>query len=219
MRPGKGRVPDYAATMALSSPRLVSFQARPDALTGCKGNLMTRRQGDMRKPLMVLLTASFLLTACGGWRDAGVNPRNWFGNSRSVAAEVPVDGETLNPLIPRRSAIASRPDPVDTSVPVAAITELRVDRTTTGAIVLVTAIAARQGAYDTELRPDPVSESNPADVLSFTLRVVYPDDPTAVGTERTRTINEAYSLTAQELRGIRLIRVSGAQNSMETRRR
>lgn len=173
----------------------------------------------MRIPLMMLLAASFFLVACGGWRDARVNPRNWFGNSRSVEVQIPADARPTNPLIPQRSGVASRPDPIDTSVEITAVTELQINQTTTGAILLVTGIAERQGAFDAELRIDPVDVENPSDVLAFTFRVVYPQDPTAAGTEHTRTIHVAHSLSNQDLRGIRLIRVRGAQNIMESRRR
>jgi hypothetical protein len=173
----------------------------------------------MRNPLMVLLAASLVLAGCGGWGDSRANPRNWFGKSSTTAAVIPQDASAINPLIPKKSAISKRPDAVDASVAIAAVTELRVERTTTGAIIHVTGVAARQGAYKAELRLDPVDEANPSDILSFTFRVVYPKDPTPVGSERTRTVYEAQTLTTQDLQGIRLIRVKGAQNSMETRRR
>lgn len=173
----------------------------------------------MRKPLIVLLAAGLVLVGCGGWSDSRTNPRNWFGNSRSAASEIPQDASAANPLIPRQSAITKRPDAEDLSVAIAAITELRVKRTTTGAIIHVIGIASRQGAHKTELRIDPVTEDTPSDILSFTFRVIYPKDPTPVGSEHTRTIHEAYSLSNQDLRGIRLIRVRGEQNVMETQRR
>lgn len=173
----------------------------------------------MRKPLIVLLAIGILLAGCGGWGDSRVNPRNWFGKSRTVQAQVPVGTDAANPLIPGRSAFARRPDTTDNRVAIASLGELRVERTTTGAIVHVTGIATRQGAFNAALRPDPVDEDNPADVLSYTFVVAYPRDPTVVGTERTRTIHAAYSLSIQDLRGIRLIRIQSQQNTMETRRR
>lgn len=173
----------------------------------------------MRKPLTVLLAASLILAGCGGWSDARVNPRNWFGNSRSAPVDINTDAGAVNPLIPRRSAISKRPEEQDNRVAIATITELRVERTTTGAIIHVTGVGARQGGHGVGLRLDPVDDANPASILSYTFLVDYPKDPTAVGTERTRTIHAARSLTNQELRGIRLIRVKAQQNSMETRRR
>jgi hypothetical protein len=173
----------------------------------------------MRKPLMVLLTTSLFLAGCGSWSNSRVNPGNWFGKSRSSAVETAVDPASVNPLIPTKSSLISKPDPVDFSVPITTITELRVEKNSTGATIFVTGVAGRQGAYASSLILDPATEDTPSDVLSYTFRVTYPDDPTPAGPERSRTINEAQSLTNQDLRGIRLIRVKGAQNVRETRRR
>jgi len=174
----------------------------------------------MRKPLMVLLAASLFLSACGGWGDSRANPRNWFSKSREIPIDQPdIDPEAINPLIPKKSAASKRPDKVDTSVAIASVTELRVDRTTSGAIIQVTGVAARQGAYNIELRADPPTADSAPDVLSYTLRVVLPEGPTTVGSEHSRTIHAAQSLSKQDLAGIRLIRVKGAQNALETRRR
>lgn len=172
----------------------------------------------MRKPLIVLLAASLLLAGCGGWSDARVNPRNWFGNSRTVAV-VPTDPEAVNPLIPARSRLFQRAEAVDNSVTVAAVTEMRIDPTSIGAIILVTGISNRQGAFDAELRLDPEDEGTTSDVLSYTFRVVYPSFQTTVGSEFSRTIRVAQSVTHQDLRGVRLIRVKAAQNTVESRRR
>lgn len=171
----------------------------------------------MRKSLTVIVMASLLVASCGGWGDSRANPRNWFGKSRPVTTAVPVEG--TNALIPKRSALAKRPDPVDRSEPINAITELRIDRTPTGAIVYVTGVANRQGAFDAELRLNPVGEGSSNDVLSYTFYVVYPDYPTPVSTERSRTVIEAHTVSNHELQGVRLIRVSAAQNALETRRR
>lgn len=174
----------------------------------------------MRKPILVLLATSLFLAGCGGWRDSRVNPGNWFGQSRPAAVAT-VDGEdAANPLIPRtRTSILARAEVEDISVLIPNITELRVERTSTGATIYATGVATRQGAYGSSLRLDPVDENTKSDVLSFTFRVLYPPYPTPAGPERTRTIREARSLSDKDLRGIRLIRVKGAQNQRETRRR
>ncbi|MCF6232040.1 MAG: hypothetical protein L3J36_02880 [Rhodobacteraceae bacterium] len=172
----------------------------------------------MRKPLMLLLTTSLFLTACG-WREARLNPSNWFGTSKTVAVEAV---NQTNPLIPQRSALRRKRAIEDTSVVIAKITELRINKTPTGAIILATGIATRQGAFNAELRADEPDSDDPgatSDVLSYTFRITYPGPLTATGTEHTRTISVAQSLSNQELRKIRLIRVQGAQNTIESRRR
>ncbi|PJE37465.1 hypothetical protein CVM52_06780 [Pseudooceanicola lipolyticus] len=171
----------------------------------------------MRKSISLILIASLITASCG-WRDSRVNPRNWFGNSRDVPVEV-VDAEA-NPLIPRqrRGALAREERP-DASVPIASVIELNVEPTTSGAIVHATGIAERQGAFQARLVPDN-PELEPTDgVLSFSFRVLYPNQATPVGSEFSRTIHEAYSLTLDELARIRVIRVVAAGNARETRRR
>jgi len=175
----------------------------------------------MRKPLMLLLITSLFLTACG-WRDAGLNPRNWFGRAQTVAVE---PATQTNALIPKRSALRGKKQQVDTSVAIATITELRIEQTPTGAIILATGLAARQGGFDAELRLDESDGDNngdpdgATDVLSYTFRITYPGPLTATGSTNTRTISVAQSLSKFDLRAIRLIRVQGAQNAIETRRR
>ncbi len=99
----------------------------------------------MQKPLTVLLVASLLLAGCGGWSESRLNPGNWFGKSRPAPVAA---AEEVNPLIPKSSkGIFSRPEREDVTVPIAEVTELRVDPTTTGAIIYAEGVAARQGPY------------------------------------------------------------------------
>ncbi|AVO36575.1 hypothetical protein [Pukyongiella litopenaei] len=172
----------------------------------------------MRKPLTFLLVASTLLSGCGGWRDSGWNPSNWFGRGRSVSVDAPP--EAVNPLIPEgRRGIFQRPEKEDRSELIAAVRELRIERDPNGAIVYATGLASRNGAYAARLRLE-TEDLPPEDgVITFTFRVTYPSDPTPTGTERTRTIVEAHSLSTQELQGVKAIRVIAAQNALESRRR
>lgn len=173
----------------------------------------------MRKSITVLLATSVVLAGCSGWSDSRTNPRNWFGNSRSTQVVLAQDPQAANPLIPQKSSMSKRPEKADASVLITSITELRVDRTPTGATILVTGIASRQGAYDVELHLEPADDTSPKGTLNFTFRVVYPNDPTPIGSDHTRTVREAYSLSNHDLQGVRLIRVQAEQNVRETRRR
>lgn len=171
----------------------------------------------MRKSLALFLAGTLVLSSCGGWRDSRVNPGNWFGKSKSAPVETVAD-EEVNPLIPEqtRKGIFARAEEEDLSVPAAQISELRVEPTPNGAIIYATAIAERQGAHELELR---LVEDTEADTLEYTFRVVYPEAATPVGSEHSRTVRAAVTLSEQTLRPIRLIRVSGEQNVRETRRR
>lgn len=174
----------------------------------------------MRRPFSLLLIGSILLAGCGGWRDSRLNPGNWFGSSEPVVVETAAEGteDYINPLIPteNRSKIFSRPEAVDESVLINTVSEMRIERTATGAIIYATGVADRQGAFDVELRPTEVEEDSAT--LTFDFRVVYPEDPTSIGTEFSRTVRAAYSLTVQDMRGISTIRVQGATNARESRR-
>ena len=174
----------------------------------------------MMKPLSVLLVAGLILSGCGGWSNSRVNPRNWFGSSRPVPVEAAVPAET-NPLMPARGGrgLFSRPAPVDSSLPIAKVTELRIDPTPSGAIVSAVGVASRQGPYATELRPVTTEEEAADGVMSFSFRVVYPQEATVVGSELSRTVHDAYTLSSQRLRGVRVIRVAGRENALESRRR
>ncbi|WP_323783615.1 hypothetical protein [Leisingera sp.] len=170
----------------------------------------------MHKPLALTLACALMLAGCGGWKQSRINPSNWFGSS--APAEAPAPGNS-NPLLPQESnarGLFARPEPKDTSVLVSHVTGMRIERTASGAIIYATAVAARQGAYDVVLRP---VEDNDEGVLSFDFRIVYPEDGTPTGSESSRTIHAARTVTNQDLAGIRTVRVNGAENARESRRR
>lgn len=170
----------------------------------------------MRSTVLILLVATLTLSACGAWKGSRLNPGNWFGNSREVAVD---SEEEANPLIPQRSALARRPE-VDRHVPIDQITELRIERTSTGAIIRAEGIARTIGAFEPILTSE--IEGNKPDengVLTYTFEVVYPNRPRPVGTEYSRRISVARSLSFQDLEAVRVIRVTAARNARETRRR
>lgn len=176
--------------------------------------------GSMQKSLSVFLIATLTLSGCSGWRDSRVNPSNWFGPSTPAPIEEPVD--EANALIPEQGSgrgLFARPEQVDTSVPIATVTALRVDPRPSGATVLATGTAFRQGAFDAQLLPVASEENRKNGILEFEFRVKYPDYATAQGPERTREVTDAIDVTRQNLDGVRVIRVKGQQNALETRRR
>lgn len=171
----------------------------------------------MRRSLSVLLAASLVLAGCGGWSDSRINPRNWFGPAEP--AVVVAGAAETNPLIPTRVSIFARPAAEDVSLPIARVSELRIEPTATGAIVYAKGIAGRQGPYQTELRPVSTLEEAEDGILVLSFRVVYPPYQTPAGNELSRTVNEAHTLSRADLRTIRVVRVTGRDNALETRRR
>lgn len=173
----------------------------------------------MLKSLTVLLVTGLFLTNCGGWRDSKANPGNWFGGSRDIPTAA--QAEDVNPLIPaRRTSILSKKPTayVDHSVPITRVTQLRVERTNTGAIIHATGVGSRQGMFEVRLKPDDPEQLPVKGVLSYSFRVHYPQKSTPAGAEATRRVNVAISLTHQQMEGVRTIRVSGAENARESRR-
>ncbi len=171
----------------------------------------------MKTTLTILLAASLALGSCG-WRESRINPSNW-GQGRSADR---ADAATGNPLIPaERRKLFGRRDAADEdrSVLIASVTRLQIDRTPTGAIILAEGLASRQGGYDAELRPTSGDGEVVDGVLHLDFRLTYPEARTPIGSERTRRIVEAYSVSTQQLREVRQIQVRGAQNAMQSRRR
>ncbi len=174
----------------------------------------------MKKTLTFLMVASLTLSACNSWRDSRANPSNWFGPGTPPPEEVPVD--EANALIPKQrtgTGLFSRPEEADTSVLLARIDELRIDPTPSGAIVYASGTAIRQGAFNARLVPVVSEENSKNGVLEFGFRVNYPKAQTRQGSERSRMVSDAINVSLQDLQSIRLVRVVGQQNTLESRRR
>ena len=195
----------------------------------------------MRHNLLILLMTSLVLTSCGTVRESRFNPINWFGSSTSSANEtgtvVAGDGEVVevNPLIGERkqsqiknvtnrsTSVADRASllAADDEEPylgtmVDQVTSLEIQRTTTGAIVTVSGVTTRQGAYDVRL----VALNNGAivdGVLTYELRALQPIQ-TAQGPERTRRIQAAAPISVQELELVRTVQVVARRNTRTSRR-
>lgn len=173
----------------------------------------------MRKSIAVLMVTGLTLAGCSSWQASRVNPGNWFGGSKSTEVAVDASAEQINPLIPQntKSGLFSRSDAEveDFSVAIASVTELKVEKTPTGAIIYVVGLASRQGAYGVRLLRNEEADDS---TLDYSFRALYPEDPTQVGSDISRTLRVAVSLTHQDLAGIKVIRVSSEGNARETRR-
>lgn len=173
----------------------------------------------MRISLSALLVASLALGACG----SSLNPLNWFGGSSSEPA-ASADEKPVNPLIPTgedRSLVKSLTgfgvEAVYNGKPFGEVVGLVVERRDGGAIIRVTGRADRQGVYDVRLTPVDEDEKPVDGVLTYRLEGLEPAN-TGVGSPASREVTAARSLTNQELRGVRTIRVEGVHNSRVARR-
>lgn len=172
----------------------------------------------MRTHLAAVIVTGLVVSGCG-FGQSRLNPVNWFGKSTEIDQPV-VDEGTVNPLMPEernRNGLLSGPEAVDNSVLIQSVSDLRIEPTSSGAIVYAQGRSARQGAYSATLRPRPSESGN--GVLTLEFRVLYPNEPTSAGTEVTRTVHAAQTLSVDELAALSKIRVVAAQNARETRRK
>ncbi len=165
----------------------------------------------MRNLVICLAVGAILLSAC----STRLNPRNWFGGSEEVAVEATA-GEA-NPLIPEQNQLMRRPEATYAGVPVRSVTELKVERIADGAIIRASGVAYVQGAFAVKLSP--LNEGVPQNgVLTYELLAVHPSWGSRGGSDQTRTVTVAHSLTEQQLSGVRTIKVVAAENARQSRR-
>ena len=173
----------------------------------------------MRISIAALLVTGITLSGCSGWQGSRANPSNWFSKSQTADAASDASSGEVNALIPDDEgsglfSSSSGPEE-DFSVAIAQVTELKIEKTPSGAIIYATGLASRQGAYEVRLSRN---EDSDGASLDYSFRVVYPEQATPIGSENSRILRVAVSLTHQDLAGIKLIRVSSESNARETRR-
>jgi hypothetical protein len=152
----------------------------------------------MRIPLTAALIAMTALSACGGFRDSKINPLNWFGRSQpeaqaNVATQAPVDQRPL----------------------VAQVLLVKVERSSTGAIVRATGLPPSQGWWDAELVALPIDENG---VLTLEFHVFPPLTQTSVVNQPSREITAAYAISAFKLNSVTKVIVQGANNALSSGR-
>ena len=155
----------------------------------------------MKAPLAALLIASLAVSGCGGLRESRMNPRNWFGHSRS--AERPDLGQT--------SAV------VDNRPLVPAVSEMSIERTSSGAIVRAEAVMPSAGWWDAALVPEDFGRPHDG-VLTFRFVAAAPRTPTPETNPAARTLVAAFALTQAQLDTTAEIVVVGETNSRRARR-
>ena len=161
----------------------------------------------MRKMIAATLIPVLLLSGCGMAR--GLFGGNGGGDAAATEA---------NPLIPARTGgglMGERPDLRGLAVD--QITALVIEPVPGGAILRVEAQNDRQGSFNVTLLPATVEDLPVDGVLAYTLVAEVPAR-TRIGTPASRRIVAARALTADQLAGVREIRVSGARNSLTARR-
>lgn len=152
----------------------------------------------MNRSLTAALIAVLALSACGTVRESRINPFNWFGSSApaervQVVTKAPVDPRPL----------------------VATVTELHIERYSTGAIIRATGQADSQGWWDADLV---LVETDDPSQLVYDFRMKPPGKATPTGTARSREVTAATTITASKLENVGRITVQGAANARSTGR-
>lgn len=163
----------------------------------------------MPRRLILCLGLFLALAGCQRLAASQLNPFNWFGPSTSLPA-LGQQGE-LRPLIPEGARVAG---PIDARVLVTEVTDLRIDRTADGALVVARGLAATQGFYNAQLVRTDLTDG----VLTYEFRVAPPPAPAAQGSPASRSIDVATRLNANDLAAVRTVRVIGATNIRTTSR-
>lgn len=174
----------------------------------------------MLKPISVLLVATLLLAGCGSVRDSRINPFNWFGNDTPSGASDIETAREKNPLIPELGPVQQSRAERERykGTPIDSVTDVTLERIPGGVLLRATGVAATQGVYDAQLTP--VTEDGPVDgVIIFSLDALNDPDLRTQGPVQTRDVIVATTLTDQDLGNARTIRVAGARNAIDIRRR
>ena len=144
---------------------------------------------------LLALTLCLSLAACGGSR---LNPLNWFGGDREERITV-VEEE-----------VETDPRPL-----VAEVTEVKIEPTTSGALLTATALAEATGYFLQEL--DLLDRAEGAATYEF--RAAPPPEGATAGPEPTRALVAAVALSQGELQGLREITVIARTNRRSITRR
>ncbi len=152
----------------------------------------------MRIALTAALIALTAFSACGRFRDSKINPLNWFGRAQQVE----------QPAIDAQAPVDPRPF-------VAQVLVMKVEPTSTGAIVRATGLPPTQGWWDAELVAQPIDENG---ALTLEFHVFAPFGQTDVVNQRSREITAAYSISAFKLNSVTKVIVQGANNALSSGR-
>lgn len=155
----------------------------------------------MRAGMVMAVAAVMMVAGCATVRESRVNPLNWFGSPEAApVAAAPVAGPVGR---------------TDGRVLVPQVTALHIERTTGGAIVRATGVAATQGWYQAALVP---AADSTEEALVYEFVVQAPADVTRAGAPQSREIPVATFLRGVQLERLSTITVRGATNGMSTRR-
>lgn len=159
----------------------------------------------MKLPIFAGLVAVLVLAGC----QSRYNPSNWgwFGGSRSEPSLAPRNGY---------------PSDIDPRPLVSQVVSMSVDQVPGGAVVTAVGLPPTQGWWAADLVSTYVTEAGqtaPKDgVIQLEFRVVPPVSARGSVNKASRELTAGTFLSEQTLRGVRQIRVIGANNQRSSGR-
>lgn len=161
----------------------------------------------MTRQLIISGIVFSLLASCSSVSQSKINPLNWFGPSEPAPAGIQV----LPTLAPQNGYA----DFVDTRQLIAAVSDVTISKTSTGAIITATGHTPSLGYFDAQLVP--VSASTARDlVLEF--RVRAPSSNVGTGSAKQRELIAARSISTGQLNALTSVTVHAANGARTTRR-
>mmetsp|Transcript_27422 Transcript_27422/g.50476 ORF Transcript_27422/g.50476 Transcript_27422/m.50476 type:complete len:167 (+) Transcript_27422:1749-2249(+) len=164
----------------------------------------------MRIPVLVLFSAVLALSAC----QSRWNPANWWDKDTTAA-------DAVNPLIPDQtedgqSFFAAKETEEYRGLPIDKVTSVEVHRVTEGRLIMAIGVASVHGTSNVRLML-PKEGGLEGGVLTLNLMGRPPIEPIVGGSDQTREVTTAVVLTAQQMAGVRTIRVKALSNSIDRR--
>ncbi|EAR50664.1 hypothetical protein OG2516_06192 [Oceanicola granulosus HTCC2516] len=154
------------------------------------------------RPTLPILCAVLALSGCAQLANSPLNPMNLIDR---LAAPRPIDPANRPPLV----TAAQRTTVVEGRPLVAAVREVALEPTGSGAILRATGEAAALGAYNVQLTREGVEGST----LVYAFRAEPAPGFQPEGTPATRRLTAAVALDAADLRGVTALRVVAQGNS------
>lgn len=147
----------------------------------------------MKTRLGLAFAATAVLASCGAG-GSSLNPFSWFRSEPEV-----------------RVAATAAAIPTDPRPLVQQVEWVKVERTTSGAVLSAMGLPPTQGYFDAELVP--LNDERPLDgVLRYEFRAFAPVVARPAGTRQSREISAGRAITVNDLVGVRRIEVIAASN-------
>lgn len=171
-------------------------------------------------PAYAAILSVLVVSGCSTVRESNWNPGNWFPGNRGVV-DYDAVGEN-NPLIPEKTRANvfslgnDAEEDVYTGRLISTVETLALQRSASGAIINVSGLVAYPGAFDVRLVP--VEDETDSTQLVYELRSRFSGQGPAPVTTASRRVTVAAFISEQDLANVRVIRVIGRNNTLQTRR-